>query len=136
VRVVLDTNVVVSALVFREGRLSWLRDAWKSGTLVPVLDAACADELIRVLAYPRFRLSPDDVSELLGDYLPWTELVESEPPADPALPECRDPADRKFLVLAAAAGVDALVTGDEALLELRADGFEILSPAKLKARLE
>lgn len=134
-RVVLDTNVVVSALVFQAGRLNWLRDAWKSGALVPVIDAACADELIRVLAYPRFRLSSDDISELLGDYLPWTELLESVPPAYPALPECRDPADRKFLVLAAAAGVDALVTGDEALLALRGHELEILSPAELKERL-
>lgn len=135
-KVVLDTNVAVSALVFPFGTLNWLRDAWKAGTLVPVLDAACADELIRVLTYPRFQLTERDIAELLGDYLPWTEVVESVSSVESGIPTCRDPADQKFLTLAAAAGADALVTGDAALLEL--DGrlaFEILSPAELKRRL-
>lgn len=135
-KVVLDTNVAVSALVFPFGRLNWLRDAWKAGTLVPALDAACANELIRVLAYPRFQLSESDIAELLGDYLPWTEVVESVSSLEEELPACRDPADQKFLTLASAVGADALVTGDAALLEL--DGrldFEILSPAELQRRL-
>jgi len=135
VRVVLDTNVVVSALAFPSGRLGRLRDAWKSGTLVPILDAACAEELIRVLAYPRFQLSEPDIAELLGDYLPWAELIESVSPVADELPTCRDPANRKFLALTATAGADALVTGDAALLEL--DGrveFDILSPAELARR--
>lgn len=135
-RVVIDTNVVVSALVFPAGRLTWLRDAWKSGAITPIIDAACADELIRVLTHPRFHLASDDIAELLGDYLPRTELVESVVPEDRALPTCRDPADQKFLVLAAAAAVDTLVTGDEALLELndRVE-FQIVSPAELRRRL-
>jgi len=134
--VVLDTNVAVSALLFPFGRLNWLRQAWKAGTLVPALDAACADELIRVLAYPRFQPSESDISELLGDYLPWTEVVESVSYLKDELPACRDAADQKFLELAAAAGADALVTGDAALLELAGNcDFEILSPAELQRRL-
>jgi len=136
VKVVFDTNVAVSALVFPFGRLNWLREAWKAGTLVPALDTACADELIRVLAYPRFQLSESDIAELLGDYLPWTEVVESVSLVADDLPECRDPSDQKFLALAAASNADILITGDSALLEL--DGrvaFEILAPADLERRL-
>ena len=99
-------------------------------------DAACADELIRVLAYPRFKLSESDIAELLGDYLPWTKVLESVSSLEDELPACRDPADQMFLTLAAAAGADVLVTEDSALLEL--DGrldFEILSPAELQRRL-
>lgn len=89
-----------------------------------------------MLAYPRFRLSESDIAEFLDDYLPWTEVVESVPSLGDELPACRDPAAQKFLSLAAAVGVDVLVTGDAALLEL--DGhveFEILSPADLERRL-
>jgi len=71
-----------------------------------------------VLAYPRFRLSESDIAELLGDYLPWTEFVESVPSPGDELPVCRDFADQRFLSLAAAVGADVLVTGDAALLEL------------------
>ncbi len=141
-RVVLDTNVVVSASLFSAGRLAWLRESWKSGTICPLIDAACAEELIRVLAYPRFHLSESDIGELLGDYLPWTEVVAGdsvpaeEPIARDELPTCRDPADQKFLALASNSDADALVTGDGALLEL-VDfvSFEILTPAELRQRL-
>jgi hypothetical protein len=134
-RAVFDTNVLVSALLFREGRLSWLRDAWKSGRLVPVLDRACIDELLRVLAYPKFDLSPQDVKVLLEDLVPFSELVESRPILDTALPECRDPDDQKFLALAVASKVDVLVTGDGALLELAGTvPVEVESPTQLRAR--
>jgi putative PIN family toxin of toxin-antitoxin system len=134
-RAVFDTNVLVSAVLFREGRLSWLRDAWKSRRLVPVLDRACIDELLRVLAYPKFDLSPQDVKVLLEDLVPFSELVESRPILDTALPECRDPDDQKFLALAVASKVDVLVTGDGALLELAGTvPVEVESPTQLRAR--
>ncbi|MEO6623401.1 MAG: PIN domain-containing protein, partial [Nitrospirales bacterium] len=59
-RVVLDTNVVVSALLFRSGRLAWLREAWTSGRVVPVLGRETLAELMRVLAYPQFGLDAED----------------------------------------------------------------------------
>ena len=66
-RVVVDTNVVVSALVFRAGRVSWLRSAWSSGAVIPVVSESTVTELLRVLAYPKFGLSEDDIDELLAD---------------------------------------------------------------------
>ena len=135
-RVVLDTNVVVSALVFHTGHSRWLRDAWKSGVLCPLVNAACADELIRVLAYPRFKLSESDIAELLGDYLPWTTVIETKAVPGTDLPPCRDPEDQKFMELAAATDADALVTGDAALLELAAlVAFQILAPSELRGQL-
>jgi putative PIN family toxin of toxin-antitoxin system len=122
-RVVFDTGVVVSALVFKGGALDWLRDAWREGRVVPLVSRATADELIRVLAYPKFRLSEADREELLGEFLPYAEPVNARPPKS-GLPRCRDPEDRMFLELAAAAHADALVTGDDDLLAL-ADAFTI-----------
>jgi hypothetical protein len=78
-RVVFDTNVVVSALLFASGRLAWLRTAWSKGLVIPLVNRSTVDELLRVLAYPKFKLSSADREELLGDYLPFAELVPPGP---------------------------------------------------------
>ena len=133
-RVVFDTNCVVSALLFAKGRLSWLRAAWAGGGLVPLVCTQTAQELLRVLAYPKFDLTRGEMDELLGDFLPFAETVELR--GDKPWPDCRDPNDRVFLALALQAGADALVTGDGDLLACKA-GFPlpILTPEELRARV-
>jgi putative PIN family toxin of toxin-antitoxin system len=116
-RVVLDTNVVLSALVFRSETAGRLRHAWQSGACRPLVSTATARELLRVLAYPKFRLSADDRQELLADYLPFTTSVRIPVPP-PAVPECRDPHDSIFLELATAGRARLLVSGDRDLLAL------------------
>jgi putative PIN family toxin of toxin-antitoxin system len=129
VRVVLDTNVVLSALVFRSGRLAWLRAAWQSGRVTPVVCRETTEELLRALTYPKFGLSPEEQEKLLADFLPYAEPVVLPNPLPPDLPACRDQDDAVFLALARAAGVDALVTGDADLLALRGSaGPAVLTP--------
>lgn len=115
-RVVLDTNVLVSALLFSAGGLSWLREAWQSDAIRPLASTATVTELVRVLAYPKFRLDHADRETLLADYLPWCEIVRPSDNLD--IPACRDVHDRPFLLVARAAAADALVTGDADLLTL------------------
>ena len=74
-RVVLDTNTVVSALLFGSGRLAWLRLAWQAGQFIPLLGHETAAELIRVLGYPRFKLTRAEQEALLADFLPFAEVV-------------------------------------------------------------
>lgn len=131
-RVVLDTHVVLSALVFVSGATARIRQAWQAGLLLPLASTATVQELMRVLAYPKFRLSADDQRELLADYLPFAEVVTvPEPP--PRVPECRDPHDLPFLHLAFAGKADLLISGDADLLALAVPGarpklrFRILS---------
>lgn len=133
-RLVLDTNVVLSALVFPARALSWLRTTWHAGRIVPLVGRATAEELIRALAYPEFRLTGAEREELLADFLPWCETVPVHEP--PTVPDCRDPSDRAFLELAIAGRAEALVTGDDDLLVL-APLFPvpILDPSGLRARL-
>ena len=116
-RVVLDTNVVLSALVFGGGTSARLRQAWQGGHCLPLVSTATAQELIRVLAYPKFRLSADEQRELLADYLPWAISVRIPQPP-PAIPACRDPFDVPFLHLGVAGKAHVLVTGDKDLLAL------------------
>jgi len=134
-RIVLDTNVVLTALLFEEGRLAWLRHAWQEGRCHPLGSSATIRELARVLRYPKFHLTGEDRMELLGDYLPFVELLPEPPPA-PAPLACRDPEDQKFLDLAAAAGADFLITGDGDLLALASLApFRILPPSEARVLL-
>ena len=123
VRAVLDTNVVLSALVFRGGAAGQLRLAWQRGQVIPLVSGVTVQELLRVLAYPKFRLSPAEQDELLADYLPYAETVRmAQPP--PTVPECRDVLDLPFMQLAVAGKAEVLVTGDRDLLAI-ADEFHL-----------
>jgi putative PIN family toxin of toxin-antitoxin system len=131
-RLVLDTNVLLSALLLRSAPMTWLRAAWQANVILPLVSRDTASELLRVLGYPKLTLHAVERDELLADYLPWCETVPiPEPP--PVVPDCRDPCGRPFLELALASRADALVTGDKDLLAL-AETFtvRILTPAKMK----
>lgn len=116
--VVLDTNVVLSSLVFRDGLLASLRAAWQGGRCRPLASKATAQELVRVLAYPKFRLSPDVRKVLLAEYLPYCTVV-TIPARIPRVLKCPDPDDLPFLQLAVVGRAEYLVTGDKALLGMR-----------------
>ena len=116
-RVVIDTNLVLSALVFAGGRLDPLRLAWQAQRVLPLVSRATAAELMRTLAYPKFRLADHEQEELLADYLPYCKTVRIPSPP-PATPSCRDAFDVPFLELALAGKADALVSGDKDLLSL------------------
>lgn len=117
-RVVLDTNIVLSALIFSAGRVAWIRQAWQRQQLQPLVCRATAGELLRVLAYPKLQLSALEQQELLADFLPCAEVVEL-PAAWPDLPACRDEKDQVFLVLAHVGKANALITGDADILAMR-----------------
>jgi putative PIN family toxin of toxin-antitoxin system len=127
--VVLDTNVVLSALVFRSAAAGSLRTAWQSDRFVPLVSRTTIEELIRVLAYPKFKLDASDREELLADYLPWTEVV-TVPDPPPEVPDCRDADDLPFLHIAVAGRAEAIVTGDADLLAVAA------TTRRLKFRIE
>jgi putative PIN family toxin of toxin-antitoxin system len=133
VRAVFDTDVVVSALVFGH-RLRWLREAWASGAVSPIVCREAVAELLRVLVYPKFRLDAADRDALLADYLPFAEIVPLPNPR-PDLPvACRDRNDAVFLHLAIVSRADVLVSGDADLTVL-ASAYPVVSPATLQQHL-
>jgi putative PIN family toxin of toxin-antitoxin system len=132
-RVVFDTNVVLSALLFPAGRLAWLRPHWREGGAVPLISPAMARELTRVLAYPKFRLSEQYRMELLTMYIPYCESFN---PADKCPIECRDSKDQPLLDLAQCGKADMLVTGDDDLLALAGQtAFLIETPEDCRRRV-
>ena len=114
-RVVIDTNVALSALVFSGGRMEALRRAWHGGKCVPLVSSVTASELMRVLAYPKFKLTAAEQGELLADYLPYCTTVQM-PSELPQTIHCRDANDQPFLHLAVEGKADYLVSGDDDLL--------------------
>ena len=118
VRVVLDTNVLLSLFVFADSRYAPLRGRLESGAWLALTDARCLHEFQRVLAYPMFSLDAAAQAAALEAYARLATVVTA-PPADPvALPECEDPDDQKFLELARDGKAQWLVTSDKALLKL------------------
>ena len=71
--------MVVSALVFEAGRLAWLRSAWRQERIRPLVSKPTVTELLRVLAYPKFGLSPAEQGILQADFLPFCEPVARTP---------------------------------------------------------
>jgi hypothetical protein len=127
-RVVIDTNVVVSALLF--GRVPGrLMSRWERGSIRPHASKEIVDEYIRVLAYPKFELTEHEIDFLVyGELLAHFEIVE----VLPAKPIVRsDPADDKFIWCAETAGIDIIISGDTHLLRMKTYGeIRIMSPAK------
>ena len=132
-RIVFDTATVVSALLFTNGRLAWLRQHWREGACVPLISRVTAAELTRVFAYPKFRLSAEDRRELLADYLPYCEAIEI---AEECNAVCRDTKDQPFLDLAQSGKAAVLVSGDQDLLVLAGQTeFRIESPEAYRQRI-
>jgi len=128
IRVVLDTNVLVSGLLFG-GSPGKLLDLWKTGAIRLMMSRLMLDEFLRVLAYPKFRLSEEEIHYLLYvEVLPHVEMVEVHP--GPVLIPT-DPSDDMFLHCAVAAGVKYIISGDRHLIQLKSyKRIKILSPAE------
>jgi putative PIN family toxin of toxin-antitoxin system len=126
-RVILDTNVLVSALLFN-GELSALVPLWKGGALIPVFSKETFAEFRSVLAYPKFKLTKDEIDSIIQEeLLPYFEVVAG---TQQVCGVCKDPHDDKFLSCAMAAHADLIVTGDQAFYELKKFKFvKIVSPA-------
>jgi len=131
--VVVDTNVIVSALLFG-GTPGRLIDLWKERRIQIFVCKEIIDEIMRVLTYPRFHLSEKEISYLIyGEILPYSEIVDI--PSGPVIIS-RDPSDDKFVRCAVASGADVLVSGDRHLLALKEHGdIKILTPARFLAAL-
>ena len=116
IRVVLDTNVLISALLFK-GELSRIVGLWEKGKIVPVISKETFDELRTVLEYPKFSLSRAEIKSLIEhEILPFFEVVNVSKHVKGA---SRDPGDDKFISCAISANANCIVTGDKNLSDLK-----------------
>jgi len=139
IRVVFDTNVLLSLFVFKDSRFAPLRGEVVCGRWIALTSPACLAEFRRVLNYPLFALDEAQQECTLTAYLGLVQIVESEPRLDVILPKCKDRDDQKFLELSARCQADLLVSKDKALLKLTGRtklSFRILPPKPACALLE
>lgn len=131
--IVIDTQVVMDWLVFRDARVQALADALTSGTLRWMVAPSMRDEIRHVMG-----------RGVAAAYAPDLAFIESQfdahaLPVDTIAPQplagrlvCRDPDDQKFIDLALAANARWLVSRDKAVLALakraRLRGLTILKP--------
>jgi putative PIN family toxin of toxin-antitoxin system len=132
-RIVLDTNVVLSLYVFSDSRLARLKRELEAGRWLALSNADCLVEYRRVLGYPQFGLSATDQENAMAAYQGIVKDLSGIVPGKESLPVCSDRDDQKFLELARDGGADYLVSADRALLKLARHkrlpvAFRILTP--------
>lgn len=126
-RVVLDTNVLVSGLLSESGVPGWIVDLVLSGELEPAVDERVLGEYREVLARPELELPQDEVRTLLAA-LERLSVRRTPSPWPHPLP---DPDDEPFLAVAAAAEA-VLVTGNlRHFPETAREGVQVLSPREM-----
>jgi putative PIN family toxin of toxin-antitoxin system len=130
-RVVLNTNVLVSGLAYPGSIPGRILQLWHQGSLNLILSQYILDEMVRVL--PRLRriaLSPREIRDLADSFMFLATLIEPAAERESAL---RDPMDQPVLATLRASAADYLITGDKDLLAL-ADKYPIVTPAAFWAR--
>ena len=135
-RVVVDTNVLLSGLMYPNSTPGRIVAAWRSAAFELVLTRAQLTEIARVLSYPKIarvlRWDPDRLERFLRQlYLRsvMVPLPESLPATVPA-----DPDDSPILSSLLVARAEYLVTGDSDLLVLK-DRYPIVTPQEFVALL-
>ena len=134
-KVVLDTNVLVSGLMLPDSVPGKIVAAWRAQFDL-ALSEPLLDEIGRVLSYPkirrRLRWGGDEIARFLL-LLRFKAVIVDIKDVNVSVP--RDPGDDPVLATLLAAGADCLVSGDADLLALR-DRFPILTPAEFARRLK
>lgn len=114
-RIVLDTNVLLDWLVFRNPEIAPVTQAVMSGRIAWVVTEPMRLELERVLTYAAVAARQPDVRGISAS---WEAHAVVLPPAARAPLRCRDEDDQKFIDLAVQARADWLLTKDRDLLKL------------------
>ncbi|OGP73887.1 MAG: putative toxin-antitoxin system toxin component, PIN family, partial [Deltaproteobacteria bacterium RBG_16_50_11] len=133
-RVVLDTNVLISSLLFK-GEASRIVVLWQKSKIIPLISKETFDELRVVLEYPKFSLSGGEIKSIIEDeILPFFEVVEVEKNIKGV---CRDPGDDKFISCAVSGEANWIVSGDKDLSDLgKYQSVEIIQVSEFIKRFE
>lgn len=130
-RVVLDTNVLVSGLAYPGSVPGRIVTAWRQGSLKVVLSHYIIDELVRVLPrLSRINLTPQEIRDLADSLMFLADIIEPSGAKDESL---RDAADQPVLLTLVAGQARYLITGDKDLLVL-GDRYPVVTPAEFWAR--
>ena len=130
-KVVLDTNVVISGIFF-PGPPSLILEAWRQGRFQLVISREIFEEYARTASFLAEKYPPIDIEGILTIIKKDGEFYNA-----PALAKqvCVDPADDKFLACALKAGAAIIISGDKHLLDVSEfHGIKILRPREFIER--
>jgi putative PIN family toxin of toxin-antitoxin system len=132
VRAVLDANVLVSAAISPAGPPRQILSAWIQERFELIASPALLEELVDVLARPKFRrfITTSVAAEFI-DGLATDAIVVADPPE-----VSPDPDDDYLIALARVAGADYLISGDRHLLDLTDPDAPVLTPRQFLDLLE
>ena len=114
-RVVFDTNVLISGYLWK-GLARRALDKVRRGEWIHLVSQETVEERIRVLAYDKFGLKPEEMEPIVGDLTAISEYVEVKSKMDLVK---ADPSDNIFLNLAMDGEANVIVSGDHHLLDLK-----------------
>lgn len=125
IRVVLDTNVIVSGLLSSDGLPAAILDLALQRKVRAALSYPILAEMERVLRRPRFELEPRKIGSFLALFKSRAKLVSPSR----TLNVCRkDPPDNRFLECAEAARAEFVITGNKAHFPLRHGNTVVVNP--------
>jgi putative PIN family toxin of toxin-antitoxin system len=124
VRVVLDTNVLISGIFF-SGPPAAILKAWRNGDVQFVLSPGIIDEYTRVAKIVAVGFPGIEINSILTLIITHSEIIQASPLSHPV---CEDPDDDKFVACALAGKMSIIISGDKHLLKLSCRGITILTP--------
>lgn len=130
-RIVLDTNVLLSGIAYPGSIPGKIIAAWRHGSVEVLLSPFILDELRRVLPRlnKRHGLSVSEIDDLVDILAIQAEVIDSDPTVDPELRDANDlPVLGTLLAADRSGGADYLITGDKDLLAL-SERYPIITPA-------
>jgi uncharacterized protein len=135
-RAVIDTGVLVSALIRRQGTTGDVLHALRDGRFRAIYSTDLILEIIEVLGRPalraKYHIGPEDINVVINVIRLRGDLVVPIC----KVTACREPKDNKFLETTLAGGADCIVSDDADLLDLTPfEDIPILCPAEFLARL-
>jgi len=125
VRIVVDTNVLISGIFFTGAPYKILQ-AWKENKFQIVFTPDIYSEYVRVAEHISNKYPGIDISGILNLITVHAEIIQST-----TLPTqvCEDPDDDKFIACALSGKIEFIVSGDKHLLKLSGyEGIKILTP--------
>ncbi len=130
IRVVIDANVFVSAVLTTRGNAAQILDAWRAKQFELVVSPAVLEELARVLQYPRIAKRHGLSAERIREFLDELAHLALQTPGELTLNVIQDdPSDNRYLECAVEGAADVIVSGDQDLLDLKEyRGIQIFTP--------
>ncbi|MCA9948912.1 MAG: putative toxin-antitoxin system toxin component, PIN family [Anaerolineales bacterium] len=130
-RVVLDANIYISALISSKGNPATIIDTWLAGKFDILISQPIVDEVLRVTGYPRLQRK---YKKIRAYRIEFVELISKQgiwiEPKETLAVVTQDESDNRYLECAVTGGATYIVTGDDHLLDIFGhQGISVITPA-------